>query len=399
MKVLIIDEWLPWPLDSGKKIRSFNLISRLARKHDIIYVAYADIDKDNVKIDILNQNGIKVVPVQDTRTPKWTMKFYFEVALNLLSREPFSTRYHIKQNFIDVLKFIQDHETLDLVHCEWTNLAPFLGHIKGIPCIISAHNIESDIWKRLGKHGSSIFKRMVGYNQAKKVERLEREWYPRVDLCIAVSPQDMKVIEGYGARVALVDNGVDINYYNNICQSEINNNSIIFTASFDTFSNQDGIDYFIKDIYPLIKRSKPDVRLWIVGKNPSNRIRLLSRVDPSIYVTGTVEDVRVFIAKSALCVVPLRIGGGSRLKILEAFAMKKAVISTSVGAEGLNVTHEKDIIIADTPELFSKYVVEYLKDEYKRKVLEENAYMLVKERYDWDKLADIQNSIWLSLKQ
>jgi len=394
MKVIVIDEWIPWPLESGKKIRSYNLISRLSRKHEIIYIAYVNVPSELSKLEVMEKLGIKVIPVTDDRTVKWTAKFYLEVLANFLSKEPFSTMYHIKQVFIDTLiKAIQD-ERPDLIHCEWTNLSPFLKYVKGLPVVISSHNIESDIWRRFGEHGSNIFKRFLGYSQARKIERLERYWYPKADMCIAVSPEDKRVMESYGAKVDLVDNGVDISYYSSFPEAEIDDNAIIFTASFDTFSNQDGAVYFAKEIYPLIKRERPEIQLWLVGKDPSDEIRSFANEDQSIHVTGTVDDVRSYISRAALCVVPLRIGGGSRLKILEAFALKKAVVSTSIGAEGLSVTHGKDILLADTPEAFSRYVVGLLSDREQRKAMGGEGYSLVKEKYDWGPLADIHDNTW-----
>ncbi len=397
MKVLILDEWLPWPLESGKKIRTYNLISRLAERHKILYMAYIKLPEDSEKIRVMESHGIKIISVNDRRIHKWTKVFYFMVALNFLSKEPFSTAYHIRKEFIDGINLIIDREKPDLIHCEWTNLAPLLSYADGVPSIISAHNVESDIWKRFGIHGSNIFKRMLGRSQARKIERLERHWYPKADRCIAVSPEDQEVIRSYGAQVDLVDNGVDVEYYSSHVPSQENENSIIFTASFDTFSNQDGAEYFVRDIYPLIKKRKSNIQLWLVGREPSAMIRSFPSYDSSIHVTGTVVDVREYIAKATLCIVPLRIGGGSRLKILEAMAMKKAMISTSVGAEGLSVTHEKDILLADTPESFSRYVVEYLNDSTKRHSLGASGYSLVKAKYDWGHLAQRQDEIWLEV--
>ncbi len=399
MKVLVLDEWLPWPLESGKKIRTYNLISRLAVEHEILYMAYMSLPEDAPKKLVMERHGISVVPVQDRRVPKWTAAFYFMVLMNFISRDPFSTVYHIRKEFISELDRVIKREKPDLIHCEWTNLAPFLRHVRGIPSVISAHNVESDIWKRFGDHGSNIFKRILGESQARKIERLERYWYPRASICTAVSPEDLEVIRGYGARVELVENGVDIAYYDSYTRKDdVDNDSIVFTASFDTFSNQDGAEYFVRDIYPIIKKKNPRIHLWLVGREPTSAIKSLSMQDPSIHVTGTVDDVRQYIARAALCVVPLRIGGGSRLKILEALAMKKAVVSTTVGAEGLNVSHGENILLADTEDYFSNCVVECINNPEKRESLGSAGYSLVKKQYDWAPLAQKLDEVWLEAK-
>jgi len=397
VKILVFDEWIPWPLESGKKIRTFNLMIRLAKKFEIVFLSYANLPEEEYKVRKLEEYGIKLIPVKDVRTTKWTTPFYLQIVLSFLSREPFSSQYHIKNEYIDVLRLTLTNEKPDLVHCEWTNLAPFLEYVEDIPCIISSHNVESDIWKRLGKNGSNIFMRILGRSQAIKIERLERHWYPRADCCIAVSNQDMETISSYGANVTVVDNGVDIGYYDSYPKQRIRKSSIVFTASFDTFSNQDGAIYFIEEIYPLIKKEVPDVQVWLVGKNPPDKLKSYSSVDTSIHVTGTVEDVRAYIAQAEICIVPLRIGGGSRLKILEAMAMKKPVVSTTVGAEGLSVEHGKNIFLADTPESFKDYVIRFLRDQTVRENIAESGYNLVKERYDWENLAMKHAMIWNDL--
>jgi len=310
MKVLILDEWIPWPLDSGKKIRTYNLVARLAQKYNILYIAYASFPHDEDKVSKLESLGIKIFPVADKRTKKWTIKYYIDVFLGLFKKEPFSTSYHIRKEFAGIIMQVVKEENPDIIHCEWTNLAPFLGYVRGKPCVISSHNVESDIWWRLAKHGSNIIKRYVGYNQAKKMERFEKYWYSNVSRVISVSKEDMVRIQSYGANVDLVENGVDVNYYDEYFSGNDNNRDIIiFTASFDTFSNQDGAEYFINKIYPIIKNKRPMVQLYLVGKNPPERLKKYSVLDNSIYITGTVDDVRPYIANSLVSVVPLRIGG------------------------------------------------------------------------------------------
>lgn len=394
MKVLVIDEWLPWPLETGKKIRSFNLISRLAKQHDIHYLAYVTLPQEREKIDALEKQGIKVISVKDVRTPKWTMKFYLEVLINLLSTKPFSTAYHIKKVFIVQMRQAVESLKPDIIHCEWSNLAPFLAGYENIPRVIAAHNVESDIWKRLAENGPDFHTKLLGKVQAKRIERLEREWYPAVEHCIAVSREDQDVIESYGAKVSLVENGVDLQHYDYQTESEINQNSLVFVASFDTFSNQDGVHFFMNEIFPKIIKQNAGIDIWLVGKNPPDEIKWYSKKYSQIHVTGTVPDVRTYIAKCPICIVPLRIGGGSRLKILEAMAMKKPVISTTIGAEGLRIKHGENIILTDTPEDFAQNILVLLADQHKQTKIGDAGFKLVKYHYDWSNLAILQGNIW-----
>jgi len=396
MKILVIDEWLPWPLETGKKIRSFNLTSQLAGRHEILYLAYVDFPKEMDKVKAMENRGIRVIPVADVRTKKWTIPFYLSVLWNFASKKPFSTVYHTKDSFANKLREVLQCERPDLVHCEWTYLAPFLECVQDIPRVISAHNVESDIWKRLGENSANPLMRFLGWHQAKKIERLERDWYPKVDHCIAVSDEDRKVIESYGAKASVVENGVDIQYYD-VGPVEIDENRLIYVSSLDTLSNQDAVDFFVKEVFPLIKADQPQINLWVVGKDPPKRIKEYSVRDPSIHVTGTVLDVREYLLRSAICVVPLRIGGGSRLKILEAMAMKKPVVSTTVGAEGLRVEDGKNILVANKPSDFCSKVNKLLLDKDMARSIGEAGWQLVRSHYDWRALAEKQNQVWESL--
>ncbi len=394
LKILVIDEWLPWPLDSGKKIRSFNLMRHLAKEYKIYYQAYVNLPQEEEKVEVMESHGIHVIPVEDVRTSKWTLRFYFEVIINMLSAKPFSTVYHIKSTFSKKMRETVEQVKPDLIHCEWTNLAPFLEEYQNMPRVIAAHNVESDIWKRLAANGSNLFVRFLGKQQEKRIEILERKWYRKVDHCIAVSQEDKQVIESYGAQVSIVENGVDIAFYNNVDNTVEDNNRLIFVSSLDTFSNQDGVDYFVKNIFPVLIRKKPEISFWIVGKNPTEKIKSYAQKNSKIIVTGTVPDVREYISKSAVCVVPLRIGGGSRLKILEAMAMKKPVISTSVGAEGLRVNNGVDIILSDEPEDFADRILELQSNSDLQRNLGSAGWKLVDSNYDWGRLAEKQSRIW-----
>jgi len=397
MKVLIIDEWLPWPLENGKKIRTYNLLSRLACEHEIYLIAYTDESpKEKEKRNYLESVGIHVIPVMDIRVQKWTLKYYTLVLINLFSPEPFSSVYHIKPSFIDELKKSVAAIKPDLVHCEWTNLAPFLDYIPNIPSVISSHNVESDIWKRFAQASKNPVTKMVAKNQASKIETLERFWYPRADHCLAVSEADGKVIAGYGAKVTVVDNGVDIKYYD-VESKNVDEKMIIFVASYETFSNQDAAYFFMDEIFPDIHRRSPDIHVWFVGKDPPNKLKNYENKYPEVHVTGTVPDVREFLAKAALCFVPLRIGGGSRLKILEAMAMRKAVVSTSIGAEGLMIKNNENIILADTPAAFAQKIEDLSLDKQLRSNISDSAWSLVKNHYDWSVLAKKMDEVWMNV--
>lgn len=394
MKILVIDEWYPWPLENGKKIRTYNLMSRLARHHEILYMAYADPSNELDKLRYLENKNIRCIYIKDDRIKKWSFAFYLSVMMNYNRREPYSTIYHVTDKFKRKLKEVLSTECPDLVHCEWTNLAPLLKYAKDIPTIITSHNIESDIWYRWANNARNPAIRILAHSQARKIERLERIWYPKADYCIAVSKEDARVIESYGARVSVVDNGVDVEHYN-IKGNGIDPGSIIFVASYETFSNQDAAIYFMKEIFPIISKKKKNVKCLLVGKDPTKKMKYYANKQKNIIITGTVPDVRDYISKAEVYIVPIRIAGGSRLKILEAMAMKKPIVSTTIGAEGLQVENRKNIMLADSPGEFADNVIELLSNKSLNYALGMEGWRLVKNTYDWENLSEKQNSIWI----
>lgn len=395
-KVFLIDEWLPLPLESGKKIRTFNLLKKCADEYEITVFCYCNPEKEKEPLKILNQIGIKSICVPDNRIKKWGLKFYFTILLNLLQKEPYSSIYHLKKEFIYCLKEAINKEKPDLIQCEWTNYSPLIEHLpKCIPIIISSHNIESDIWWRFYKSERNFIKKIIAKNQAEKIEKLERKWYPIADRCIAVSEKDKYDIESYGGKVSVVENGVDLEYYN-CYKGEIEENSIGFTASFNTFSNQDGAKYLVEEVFPKIIAQKDNVKLYLIGKDPPKWIADYGLKNKNIIVTGTVNDIRIYLSKIEISIVPLRIGGGSRLKILEAMAFKKPVVSTSIGAEGLRIENGKNIILNDSSDGLAESIIKCLNNKELGEKISINAYRLVKEKYGWNTLAKKQKMIWNS---
>lgn len=397
MKVLVVDEWIPWPLDSGKRIRTFHVITRLARWHEVVFLAFAASPADDEGTERLRAAGIRVIPVADDRIPKWTLRYRAAILRNLASDVPFSSVYHLRPQFLSAIREAVARERPDLVHCEWSNLAPVLDAVGDGPArVISAHNVESQIWSRYAENSRNPLERLVARRQSERIERLERKWYPSVEVVIAVSAPDARVIRGYGARVELVDNGVDVAYYREVAGSRVEAMParLVFVASMDTFANRDAALWFAGEILPLIRRKLPSTEFWVVGKDPPSAVRRLDSQDSGVRVTGTVPDVREYLLGAALAVVPLRIGGGSRLKILESMAAGVPIVSTTVGAEGLDVTDGVHLRLADTPEKLAACILDLLQRPEGRNSLAAAARKLVIGRYDWDALAERNERVW-----
>jgi glycosyltransferase involved in cell wall biosynthesis len=217
-----------------------------------------------------------------------------------------------------------------------------------------------------------------------RLKRFEGHAARRFDHCIMVSEQDCATMhELYGVtNTTAIPTGVDVEYFRPR-EPEAPGHHLVFTGSMDWFPNDDAMQFFVGGVLPLIRREL-DVTFWIVGRNPGESLRRLAREHPAVRVTGTVDDVRPFIDRAGVYVVPLRIGGGTRIKIFEAMSMAKAVVSTTIGAEGLPVTDGVNIVLEDTPERFARRVIELLQSSGERRRIGDSARALVVENYTWD---------------
>ncbi len=384
MSLLIIDEEFPYPLNTGKRIRTFNLIKVLKKYHDISYLAYGTVDSDSYQY--LKEQGFNPICVPPPDRRQNGIKFYYKLLANLTSPLPYIVTSHFTPEFQNKLISIVNSKKIDLIICEWTPYAVFLKDLNNVKSIIAAHNIESSIWKRYEENENNGLKKKYISIQRKKVEAFEKQAFHWSNGATAVTKNEADTISGLNVTypVEVIDNGVDTSYFKSK-NCERLTNELVFTGSMDWRPNQDAVIYFANEIFPMVKETVNDIKFTIVGRKPPSKVKELEKIE-GITVTGTVDDVRPYIDRANLYIVPLRIGGGSRLKILEAMSMQKAVISTAIGAEGLNIEDNKNIILKDSPSEFSKGIIELLKNNDLRNSLESEGRRLVEEEYDWQQL-------------
>lgn len=395
MKILFIDEEFPYPLNSGKRIRTFNLTVNLARVNEVSYLAYGE--KNSESYNYLEDNNIRPIAVDPPDREQSGLKFYFRLFMNLFSPYPYIVTSHFTKRFQNKLSQLLHENKCDVVICEWTPYAIFVKDIKHVKTVIVAHNIETLIWRRYEKNETNFLKKKYISLQRKKVEKFESSCFNWVNGATAVSNAEAREIESYGVPYSptVIDNGVDTGYFHPM-DVDVDSNQIVLTGAMDWRPNQDAAIYFTDEILPLIKKTKPDCKVVFVGRNPVKQVLNLAK-NESVQVTGTVDDVRPYIARSIVFIVPLRIGGGTRLKILEAMSMEKPVISTSVGAEGLNVTDGHNILIADDPKQFAQAVIDCIDNKGLKEKLSKNGKELVDTQYRWGILGKKFNDYLLKI--
>ena len=394
MNVLVLIGQLPYPLDTGAKIRSYHLLTPLARKHAVTLVSFSYGPEDARKAESLKPFFKEIVTIPHNGSALSSGRVFFALR-NLLSSLPYSIDKYTSSSLIASIHHLLKEQHCDLIHCDSLQMSSNVTPINGIPRILTEHNVESFIWQRAAETERNPLRRSYLALQARRLAHYEAAACRAFDWCIAVSEVDRRLIEDLSgtSQCAVVPNGVDCQFFRpQTVRPEPSR--LVFTGSMDWLPNEDAMVYFVEEIMPLIRRVVPQARLSIVGRNPTSRVRQLARQGNGVEVTGRVDDVRPYIAQAAMFVTPLRIGSGTRLKILEAMAMGRPVVSTRVGCEGLAVTPGKDILIADRSQAFADRVIELLKDPDQGKVLGQAGRALVEKSYDWEPIADRLEEIW-----
>jgi sugar transferase (PEP-CTERM/EpsH1 system associated) len=390
MKLLWLNAGLLLPLDKGGKLRTWHLMRHLAKRHDITYLSFADGSESDGDRAGMREVCSRVETISRQDAAKGSIRFYADAARYVVDPVPYAVAKYRSPAYRERLQQLLSANTVDGIVCDF--LPPAINMPDRLPCpsILFTHNVESEIWRRHTETATNAFSKRLLRRQWSRMARFEGETLARFDLVLAVSEADARTFArlypgALKTDVHVVHTGVDTEYFAPSATTP-DPAHLVFTGSMDWLPNEDGMTYFCREILPRIRESEPSTTLSIIGRSPTPAVRRLADI-PGVEVTGRVDDVRPHMARGAVYVVPLRIGGGTRLKIFEAMSMGKAVVSTTVGAEGLPVTGGRDIVIADEPVRFAHAVVHLIRDAAARRQIELAARQLVVERYDWSAVA------------
>jgi sugar transferase (PEP-CTERM/EpsH1 system associated) len=387
MKIAFLTARPPYPPDSGGRIRTFHLLREISGNHDVTLITASDNRGKEVALAAL-EAAIPRLTVQAVKiAPETLLNRIGRAVRNPFDSLPYTwTRYGHPRFITHIRKALQDQQ-YDLIHCDHVQVAHALVGLSTPPRLLNAHNVESVLIRRMAAQARPWWRKMVIRWQSSKTLKAERQRYRQFDRCLAVSEADAAEIERMapGVAVSVVRNGVDLTQFTPDSSSG-DPHLIVFTGAMDWPPNIDGATFFVREILPKIRERDPDAHLLIVGSNPSELlVRTLTA--PAVRFTGTVEDVRPYLRQARLVVVPLRIGGGTRLKILEAWALGKPVVSTTIGAEGLPVEDGKNIALADSAEAFAQRVIKLLSDTGAAGQLGIAGRGVVEEAFGWDRVA------------
>jgi polysaccharide biosynthesis protein PslH len=390
VRILWLKSDLLLPLDKGGKLRTWHLMRHLAKHHDITYLSFAELNEPREHIDGMREVADPVYVVPRSDPPKRSVRFYADVARHLADPLPYAVGKYRSTAYAAEVRRLLETQPFNLVVCDF--LVPAVNLPRRLPCpaVIFTHNVEAEIWRRHAETKTGRLNRILFRSQHRRMLRFEGRTLAKFDGVLAVSDADRDTFatlypELRRERIHVIPTGVDTDFFT-ATPSSPTSRSLVFTGSMDWLPNEDAMQFFCRDVLPLIRAEEPDATLSIVGRAPTPAVARLAH-EHGIAVTGRVDDVRPYIADAAVYVVPIRIGGGTRLKIFEAMAMGRAVVSTSIGAEGLPVHDGTDVVIADNPRRFAAAVVRLMRDIDARRAVERSARALVLERYDWSAVA------------
>ena len=380
MKILWVKTDFLHPTTRGGQIRTLEMLRHLHRRHEIHYVAFDDANAEGVERS--KEYASRCYPVPHRIISKRSPGFALQLAQGLFSRLPVACMRYLSQRMRELISQLTSKEQFDVKVCDF--LFPSVNVDDMSSWILFQHNIETIIWERHVKAARTPLHRAYFRLQARKMFEWECFVCRRAAHVIAVSEADEQVMrQRFGVKhISWVPTGVDLDHFVRPEAAPPPLYDLVFVGSMDWMPNIDGVNWFFAEILPLIRAQKPDCRVAIVGRRPPASI-VSQGSDPLITITGTVPDVRPYLWQSAVSIVPLRVGGGTRLKIFEAMAAGTPVVSTTVGADGLPLRHGETVRIADSPVNFAAECLDLLQHEEARKEMAARALELVRSSFSW----------------
>jgi sugar transferase (PEP-CTERM/EpsH1 system associated) len=388
MKILAFYPYVPWPLNRGAYQRAYHLLKGLAAEHNVDLLALAEHSEGANFASIFSEfcDRVHIVPFQH---PEWQRL----VPHRLLNPLPSTVAHWAIPAVKFELRRVLSTEKYDAVHVLDLVLAQyFLDEHEDIPLVLDRTRVDLQYQLMEHKHlRSSIKNRLLNLESYAKLWAFEKNVATRSALQVLCGPDDSEFVRKYISRsvpIKIVPNGVDLEYFNPEASSEprSENPTVIFCGAMDYNPNIDALRWFFSEIHENLRREIPDLNVLIVGKSPNTEIQSYSQ-KPGVTVTGAVPDVRRYYRQAWLQIVPLRIGGGTRLKIVESLGIGTPVVSTTVGAQGLDLKADAEILYADTPAEFVAQTAKALRDAELRAQMERNGRAAVRARLSWETLS------------
>lgn len=390
MKILFITSQFPSPPDSGWNIRVFNLIRGLSARHQVTLLSFFTERDTPARFSEMSRHCSEVFTIR--RSSSYSP---LDLARGLFTPTPFSIWNYRSREMEKKAKELLSSEDYQVIQVEDIHMSQYLSKSHPGLKILDMHNVESQYLERFSRIERNFLKGWYAELTAGKLKKYEISNSRKFDVCLVVSKSDQKTFQQF-ARVKsleIIPNGVDPSFFSE-GGVQTDPYTILFMGKLDYRPNLDALEYFLRSIWPLIQQKIPETKFLIVGKGMPEKLKSLLK-SRKVILEGYVEDVRKKLSLSTVVVVPLRYGGGTRIKILEALAMEKPVVSTSLGCEGIEVQNGKELLIADSPESFADSVVQVLNHPELAEKLGKSGRKLIHEKYTWQKITQSLEKIYL----
>lgn len=387
MKILWVKSDFLHPADRGGQIRTLEMLKCLHTRHEIHYVAFDD-GKNPEGLERSSEYCSQAYPVRHSVPRHSSLHFLGQLFQGLVSPVPVAVRRYTSVRMERQIRTLLAQQKFDTLVCDFLFPAPNIPDVSR--SVLFQHNVESVIWRRHFEQANNPVKKAYFRLQARRMQAFERAICRQAGHIVAVSEADRETMHGLFEveRMSSIKTGVDIRYFTPPRSVQAKESAmfadLIFTGSMDWLPNIDAAQFFAAEVLPYIRKERPKCRIILAGRRPASAVKELAKRDSGIVVTGTVPDVRPYLWGSTVAIVPLRIGGGTRLKIFEAMAARLPVVSTSIGAEGLPVKNGQHIAIADCPELFARCCLDLLADAELRQQRADQAWQLVSSQFSWN---------------
>jgi polysaccharide biosynthesis protein PslH len=395
MKVLMLTPYLPYPLFSGGQIRTYNLLKNLADKHEITLFSFIRQDKERIHLDKLARfcKKVKVFP----RRPAWDKKNIFLAGFTPFPFVMIAT--YLSLTVRKAIKFELENYNYDLIHAEPFYMMPNIPKTK-IPILLVEQTIEYMVYKKYVDDFSKAVLKPFMYFDVYKLKFWEKLYWQKATRLAAMSEEDKEIMQKVvkDKKIDVVANGVDIDFFSKTKIKRPKDPVVLFVGNFKWLPNKDAAVFLTKKIWPKIKKSVPNARLWIVGKNPTEKILALGK-HQGVKVEGSIDDIRQALGSSTVMLAPIRNGRGTKYKVLESMAAKLPVVSTPLGIDGIKAKDGKEVLVADNADTLAKKTVKLLKNKALGKKLAANAFKLVSEKYNWNYVASCLDKVYKELGQ
>lgn len=380
----MLTPYLPYPLLSGGQIRTYNLLKKLATKHDITLFALIKNEEEKKYIPELEKYCRKVQVFKRSEKP-FTLKNIFKA---IFSSYPFLVIRNYVPETIGAIKEELAKEKYDLIHAETFYMMPHLPE-NDIPTILVEQTIEYLGYESYAKKAPAFVKPLLE-TDIKKIRQWELHYWRVCDKLIVMSDDDKEFISQQihdQAKIDVVANGVDSAWFNQIPRKLTPEPTILSVGTFKWLPNQEAVDFLVQKIWPEIKKLLPTIKLWIVGNAPTNKVIAYGEKDPQIEVLGRVPDIRQAFKEAHVLVAPVFSGKGTRYKILEAMASGTPVVASKIAVEGLNIKHGTHVLTSNSAKDLAKLTVELINDQKLWEKLSVNGKKFVSENFDWKEIS------------